>query len=70
MVDYRARARRSWSTTNASNTGLNVMGNRERLMTLTEGDGFEAFSRVATPGGFTEKVHNMLFSTPWPLQES
>lgn len=47
-----------------------VLGDAQRLMTLTEGDGFEAFSRVATPGGFTEKVHNRLFSTQWPLKQS
>jgi hypothetical protein len=45
-----------------------VLGDAQRLMTLTEGDGFEAFSRVATPGGFTEKIHNKIFTTPWPLE--
>jgi hypothetical protein len=39
-------------------------------MSLSGGDGFEAFSRVATPGGFTEKIHNKLFTTEWPLKES
>ncbi|MCP5056493.1 MAG: hypothetical protein GY937_07160 [bacterium] len=47
-----------------------VLGDAQRLMALTEGDGFEAFSRVATPGGFTEKIHNKLFTTEWPLKES
>jgi hypothetical protein len=47
-----------------------VLGDAQRLMTLTEGDGFEAFSRVATPGGFTEKIHNKLFTTQWPLKEA
>jgi hypothetical protein len=45
-----------------------VLGDAQRLMALTEGDGFEAFSRVATPGGFTEKIHNKIFTTPWPLK--
>ena len=45
-----------------------VLGDAQRLMKLTEGDGFEAFSRVATPGGFTEKIHNKIFTTPWPLE--
>jgi hypothetical protein len=43
-----------------------VLGDAQRLMTLTGGDGFEAFGRVATPGGFTEKVHNKLFRETWP----
>ncbi len=47
-----------------------VLGDAQRLMSLTGGDGFEAFARVATPGGFTEKVHNQLFTTQWPLKES
>ncbi len=46
-----------------------VLGDAQRLMSLTGGDGFEAFSRVATPGGFTEKIHNKLFTTEWPLKE-
>lgn len=45
-----------------------VLGDAQRLMTLTGGDGFEAFSRVATPGGFTEKIHNKIFATSWPLE--
>ena len=47
-----------------------VLGDAQRLMSLSGGDGFEAFSRVATPGGFTEKIHNKLFTTEWPLKES
>jgi hypothetical protein len=46
-----------------------VLGDAQRLMSLSGGDGFEAFSRVATPGGFTEKIHNKLFTTEWPLTE-
>ncbi len=46
-----------------------VLGDARRLMSLTGGDGFEAFSRVATPGGFTEKIHNKLFTTEWPLKQ-
>ena len=46
-----------------------VLGDAQRLMSLSGGDGFEAFSKVATPGGFTEKIHNKLFTTEWPLTE-
>jgi hypothetical protein len=44
-----------------------VLDDAKRLLELTEGDGFAAFSLVATPGGFTEKIHNRIFQTSWPL---
>jgi hypothetical protein len=47
-----------------------VLGDAERLLTLTRGDGFEALARVATPGGFSEKVHNKILRDAWPLKEA
>lgn len=36
-----------------------------RLLDVTDGDGFEAFGLVATPGGFTEQLHDTLFKQAW-----
>jgi hypothetical protein len=46
-----------------------VLDDAKRLLTLTDGDGFAAFSLVATPGGVTEKVHNAIFRAQWPLDD-
>lgn len=43
-----------------------VLDDAKRLLTMTDGDGFAAFSLVATPGGITEKVHNAIFRSRWP----
>lgn len=44
-----------------------VLDDAKRLLRLAEGDGFAAFSLVATPGGFTERAHDAIFATRWPL---
>jgi hypothetical protein len=41
-----------------------VLDDAKRLLALTDGDGFAAFSLVATPGGITEKVHDAIFRAP------
>lgn len=44
-----------------------VLDDAKRILRLNDGDGFRAFASVATPGGYTERLHNAIFSTKWPL---
>lgn len=41
-----------------------------RLLDVTDGDGLKAFGLVATPGGFTEQIHNALFKQAWKNNSS
>jgi hypothetical protein len=47
-----------------------VLDDAKRLLRMTEADGFRAFSLVATPGGFTEKVHDRIFAAKVPAGSS
>jgi len=42
-----------------------VLDDAKRLLRLHGGDGRRAFSSVATPGGFTERLHDRIFARPW-----
>lgn len=46
-----------------------VLDDAKRILRLNEGDGFSAFASVATPGGFTEALHNQIFAQRWPLED-
>lgn len=46
-----------------------VLDDAKRLLRLNGGDGFRAFASVATSGGFTESLHNQVFSRRWPLED-
>ncbi len=43
-----------------------VLDDAKRLLALADGDGFRALSAVATPGGFTEKLHDAIFASRRP----
>lgn len=47
-----------------------VLDDAKRLLRMTDADGFRAFSLVATPGGFTEKVHDRIFAAKVPAEPS
>lgn len=46
-----------------------VLDDAKSLLRLNAGDGFRAFSSLATPGGYTERLHNAIFATKWPLED-
>lgn len=43
-----------------------VLDDAKRLLRLAGGDGLRAFAAVATPGGFTEALHDRVFARRWP----